>query len=350
MTVTVLQGDCLSILPTLDADSINCVVTSPPYFNLRDYQMPPTDWPEITFTPMPGLPAVTVPEMSCCLGLEPDPVAYVGHLVLVFREVRRALREDGVCFLNLGDSYAGGKAGNTNGGISNGLKRNQRIESSRIKSIMKQKKDMESMSFRKIRQDYLDSKDLIGIPWRTAFALQADGWTLRQDVIWAKANPMPESVKDRCTKAHEYVFLLAKSGRYWWDSEAMKEPAKYPEGPGNKRHSYATDSLSGGGLLKIGPRETRNQRSVWTFTSQPFSESHFATMPPALAERCILAGCPPGGVTLDPFGGAGTTGLVADRLQRNAILIELNPAYAAMAGNRIRDDAPLFADVADVPA
>lgn len=346
MTITVLQGDCLDVLPTLPAESINCTVTSPPYFGLRDYGVPPTDWPAVEYAPMPGLPVVTVPAMSCCLGLEPDPVAYVGHLVLVFREVRRVLRADGVCWLNLGDSY--GAAG---GDIFSGF--NARYDGTGLDGG-KQAKIGQNVKKIAVKKSSLIPKNLQGIPWRVAFALQADGWTLRQDVIWAKANPMPESVKDRCTKAHEYVFLLAKSARYWWDAEAMKESASYPEGPGNKRHRYVKESLGGnknalihGGLLTIGPRENRNLRSVWTLASQPFNDAHFATMPQALAERCIKVACPPGGVVLDPFGGAGTTGLVADRLQRDAVLIELNPAYASMAGNRIRDDAPLFAEVSD---
>jgi DNA modification methylase len=199
----------------------------------------------------------------------------------------------------------------------------------------------------------LKSKDLIGIPWRVAFALQADGWYLRQDIIWAKPNPMPESVTDRCTKAHEYLFLLSKSQLYFYDADAIAEDA-------NTFERQNTNGLSPKALAKqdLGhfsdktgftdpyKYETRNRRSVWTVSTRPFSEAHFATFPPALIEPCILAGCPKGGTVLDPFGGAGTTGLVADRLGRDAILIELNPEYAAMAERRIRADSTLFADVA----
>jgi DNA modification methylase len=234
--------------------------------------------------------------------------------------------------------------------------------------------------------DGLKAKDLVGIPWRVAFALQADGWYLRQDIIWHKPNPMPESVTDRCTKAHEYVFLLSKSERYYYDQEALKEPVaedtearyergrsdghKYADGgPGNQTIAKGFDHMkkSGNKNKRWGANETtirtdgsgvvetqrgipwegsvRNKRSVWTITTKPYSGAHFATFPPALIEPCILAGCPEGGTVLDPFGGAGTTGLVADRLQRNALLIELNPEYAEMARHRIIGDAPLFAEV-----
>ena len=185
-----------------------------------------------------------------------------------------------------------------------------------------------------------------------AFALRADGWYLRQDIIWSKPNPMPESVTDRCTKAHEYLFLLSKSARYYYDADAITEAASRPEGAGNITHKGATAYAAGDekmrtklGLTEIGARDTRNKRSVWTVPTSPFAEAHFATFPPALIEPCILAGCPAGGTVLDPFGGAGTTGLVADRLGRNAILIELNPEYAAMAERRIKDDAGMFAEV-----
>ena len=199
-------------------------------------------------------------------------------------------------------------------------------------------------------------KDLMGMPWRVAFALQADGWWLRQDIIWSKPNPMPESVRDRCTKAHEYLFLLSKAPRYYFDADAIAEPAVKA---GQFLHSYGTGAKDRQDVSEVNDRrtriglanwnqaqpETRNRRSVWEVATQPFSEAHFATFPPALIEPCILAGCPQGGTVLDPFGGAGTTGLVADRLQRNAILIELNPEYAAMAERRVKNDATLFAQV-----
>jgi DNA modification methylase len=229
----------------------------------------------------------------------------------------------------------------------------------------------------------LKPKDLIGIPWRVAFALQADGWYLRQDIIWSKPNPMPESVTDRCTKAHEYLFLLSKSARYFYDAGAIAEQAKdwSVGGPGEgikETLHYGAGNGGNGGLSALAGRykrkradriggnkhndtkhsdgsvftgcETRNKRSVWTVNTQSFPEAHFATFPPALIEPCILAGCPKGGTVLDPFGGAGTTGLVADRLGRNAILIELNPEYAAIAERRIKGDAGMFAEVKSIAA
>jgi DNA modification methylase len=176
--------------------------------------------------------------------------------------------------------------------------------------------------------------------------LQADGWILRQDIIWHKPNPMPESVRDRCTKAHEYIFLLSKSERYYFDSEAMKEPAICDRIRGPALHRDAISTNGNGGLSRREPQETRNRRSVWTVATRPYKGAHFATFPPDLIEPCVLAGCPAGGTVLDPFGGAGTTGLVADRLGRNAILCELNPEYAQLARNRIFGDALLFAAVA----
>jgi DNA modification methylase len=306
--ITFIQGDCRTELAKLADESINCCVTSPPYFGLRDYGV------------------------DGQIGLEATPVAFVAELVAVFREVRRVLRDDGTCWLNLGDSYASAwPAPNTRRNIigqpmSGGKRGPQR--QSRLHGSLKE-------------------KDLMGIPWRVAFALQDDGWYLRQDIIWSKPNPMPEPVTDRCAKAHEYVFLLSKSPRYHYDAAAIAEPSAQPDREradafGGKswkeRQQHSVGSVFTGS-------ETRNARSVWNIATQPFSEAHFATFPPELAERCIKAGCPEGGTVLDPFGGAGTTGLVADRLQRNAVLIELNPAYAAMAKRRIEKDAGLFAEV-----
>lgn len=309
LTVQILQGDCRDVLKTLPAESVHCCVTSPPYWGLRDYGV------------------------SGQIGLESTYQAFVAEMVGVFREVRRVLRADGTCWINLGDSYANdGKWGGSTGGKhaaglhgETGIGREKRVTG-------------------------LKPKDLCGIPWRVAFALQEDGWYLRQDIIWAKPNPMPESVTDRCTKAHEYLFLMSKSARYFYDAEAIKEAASENthatgkdgyRGAAAARHTNG-DRNDGGGA--IGARENRNKRSVWEVATAPFSEAHFATFPPALIEPCIKAGCPKGGTCLDPFGGAGTTGLVADRLQRNAILIELNPKYAAMAERRIHNDAPLFAE------
>jgi len=312
-SVRILQGDCRDMLPTLPAESVHCCVTSPPYFGLRDYGH------------------------DGQIGLEQTPEAFVAELVAVFREVRRVLRDDGTLWLNLGDSY---NAYNGNRGVSTGEANGRHHE------IMPGLPKGAGLTVASLKQ-----KDLIGIPWRVAFALQADGWYLRQDIIWSKPNPMPESVRDRCTKAHEYLFLLSKSPRYYFDSEAMQEPANYPEGAGNIVAQHIPGEREGenanlcNGLHKCGPRDTRNKRSVWTVAAQPYSEAHFATFPPALIDPCIKAGCPEGGTVLDPFFGAGTTGLVANRLQRNAIGIELNAVYINIAEQRIYGDAPLFAEV-----
>lgn len=318
--VRILTGDCRDTLATLPAGSVNCVVTSPPYFGLRDYGMPDQ------------------------IGLEPTPAEFVAALVTVFRELRRVLRDDGTAWLNLGDSYAGGGGvgqphRDSSGGIGNKGTRGQQGYHASGGGF-----DRPCTVGGGIKQ-----KDLIGIPWRVAFALQDDGWYLRQDIIWAKPSPMPESVRDRCTKAHEYVFLLTKSPRYWFDQAAITEAAdphsiahgkKYGSVPSvaPKNAEGPTASLRNGAATHCGVgsgRETRNRRSVWTIASQPYDGAHFATMPPSLAEPCILAGCPKGGTVLDPFGGAGTTGLVAARHGRNAILCELNPTYAALARDRI---------------
>lgn len=337
MTVRILHGDCLEVLRTLPEASVHCCVTSPPYFGLRDYGV------------------------AGQIGLEPTPDEFVAKLVAVFREVRRVLRDDGTLWLNLGDSYAAGRGGTAMpaetlaGGV--GGKGDVDARRGRLAQVPNGKNPNAPIATYQPHRNAgaigLKHKDLIGIPWRVAFALQGDGWYLRQDIIWHKPNPMPESVRDRCTKAHEYIFLLAKSGRYYFDADAISEPAVCPEGPGNLRSKYAEAYEAGdekhrtkSGLVDIGPRETRNKRSVWTVATQPFKEAHFATFPPALIEPCILAGCPRGGVVLDPFGGAGTTGLVADRHGRDAVLIELNPEYAQMASRRIHSDAPLFAEVA----
>ncbi len=355
MSVRILVGDCRAELAKLPDASVNCVVTSPPYFGLRDYGV------------------------DGQIGLEDTPDAFVAELVAVFREVRRVLRDDGTLWLNLGDSYASGAKGSGGVGKST-LRMDGREEARRITSADESNSRAKFSEPRKLTCG-LPDKNLIGVPWRVAFALQADGWYLRQDIIWSKPNPMPESVQDRCTKAHEYVFLLSKSPRYYYDQDAIAEPAVDPgvrvstsygnagtgkpsttpytrpgRASGNKSHKYvdqyeADDSeehRTKAGLMKIAGTayETRNARSVWNIATQPFSEAHFATFPPELAERCIKAGCPVGGTVLDPFSGAGTTGLVADRLQRNAILIELNPAYADMSRNRIKRDAGLFGEVA----
>lgn len=220
------------------------------------------------------------------IGLEPTPDEFVSALVSVFREVRRVLRDDGTLWLNLGDSY--GK-----------------------------------------------EKQLLGIPWRVAFALQADGWYLRQDIIWHKPNPMPESVKDRCTKAHEYVFLLSKSPKYFFDADAVKEPAVCDRMRGPAEHADKKSTNGNGGLSRREPQPFRNRRSVWSVATRSYKGAHFATFPPALIEPCVLAGCPEGGTVLDPFGGSGTTAGVALAHGRSSVLCELNPEYAEMVQRRI---------------
>jgi DNA modification methylase len=313
MSVRVMLGDVREQLRLLPDASVHCVVTSPPYFGLRDYGM------------------------AGQIGLEQTPGAFVEVMIDVFREVRRVLRDDGTLWLNLGDSYAndGKWGGSTGGKHASALHGDSGIGRRKLSTGLK-------------------PKDLIGIPWRVAFALQADGWYLRQDIIWSKPNPMPESVTDRCTKAHEYLFLLSKSARYHYDADAIKEAAIHEgrvvkaSGSEAKNGQKGDFGATAAGFTMHDTLVTdRNRRSVWTVSTQPFSEAHFATFPPALIEPCIKAGCIAGGTVLDPFGGAGTTGLVADRLQRNAILVELNPEYAAMARRRIDGDAPLFANAVE---
>ncbi len=344
MAVEIIPGDCRNVLPTLDAGSVHCCVTSPPYFGLRDYGV------------------------ADQIGLEPTPDEFIEQMVAVFREVRRVLRDDGTLWLNIGDSYAAsGRGGNPEDS------QHQKQASNRgSRSFFHNQMVANGLIGRKWVKPPTGykPKDLIGIPWMLAFALCADGWYLRQDIIWSKPNPMPESVRDRCTKAHEYLFLLSKGPRYYYDAAAVAEGlaeasisrlAQNVEGqrgsdrvPGKTngamkavggrrrgvppRHAQYPDSSDQRGLDDVGRGGQRNKRSVWTIPTQPFSEAHFATFPPALVEPCILAGCPSGGTVLDPFGGAGTTGLVADRLQRNAVLIELNPEYADIARRRIDGD------------
>lgn len=307
-------GECRAILRTLEPARFQCVVTSPPYWGLRDYGH------------------------ADQLGLEPTPEQYVANMVEVFREVRRVLRPDGTLWLNIGDSYASGMS-------SDARTPEQRSSSSTLgpkrNGLGGSNAAHVSVSFSPRERDHgLKPKDICGIPWRLAFALQADGWWLRQDIIWAKPNPMPESVTDRCTKAHEYLFLLAKSERYFYDAKAIAEEASGRE-PGNVAHKGAAAYADGdehhrtkGGLLEIGARDTRNARSVWTVASQPYPGSHFATMPPALAERCILAGSRIGDTVLDPFLGSGTVGMVAERNGRRWFGCELNPAYEPLIKQR----------------
>lgn len=323
MTVSYLTGDCRAILPTLDADSVQCCVTSPPYFGLRDYGV------------------------AGQIGLESSVDAYVAELVAVFREVRRVLRDDGTLWLNLGDSYAG-SWGNYSG--HNRGKGGQRAITNGSQAHQKSYDGLETWRpATSLPQDGIKPKDLIGIPWRVAFALQADGWWLRADVIWAKPAPMPESVRDRPTRSHEHLFLLAKGVRYFYDADAIAEDAvRGYAGSSFTFGKTAVHQLGRAGMDARSETAKRNKRDVWTIPTARFAGAHFATFPPALIEPCIKAGSRPGDTVLDPFGGAGTTGLVAERLGRDAILIDLNPDYMNLARERIAADAaPILARAAD---
>ena len=364
------HGDCLKLLASMPERSIDCCVTSPPYFGLRDYGTaeweggdPGCDHREKEIRQRRNLAeaanacdggsrtsegrldkdALWIPYRDKCgkcgavrvdsqIGLEPTPDEFVAKLVAVFREVRRVLRDDGTLWLNLGDSYNAGTNAKRKNGTGDVGNWHTADETGGIR----------------VNVASLKPKDLIGIPWRVAFALQADGWYLRQDIIWHKPNPMPESVKDRCTKAHEYVFLLSKSARYYFDNEAIKEPcseatherAKYrwkraQNGGGSKEsmqgHNYDNDF----GDMTVDLEKGRNKRSVWTVTTKPYKGAHFATFPPALIEPCVLAGSRKGGVVLDPFNGSGTTGEVSVLNGRKYVGIELNPEYIKLAVDRI---------------
>ena len=368
VSVRLFHGDCRAVLPTLPEASVHCVVTSPPYWGLRDYGV------------------------EGQLGLEPTPEAYVAAMVGVFRDVRRVLRDDGTLWLNMGDSYGAG-----GGNYFAGLPKAATACDGAPRSVANTARARGDLGERELSTG-LKPKDLVGMPWKLAFALQADGWYLRADVIWSKPNPMPESVTDRPTKAHEYVFLLTKSARYFYDADAVREPAAESV---IERAAYAV-----GGTKLYNPRNGdgarrsfgdyaagRNLRSVWTIPSAPFPDAHFATFPPALASRCIQAGTSERGccaacgapwarttevvwsgndtptqadnwrqdngntmqavrettgwqpscacdaavmpcTVLDPFGGSGTVGAVAEGLGRHSVLVELNPAYVAMAERR----------------
>lgn len=326
----ILNQDCIQGMQSLPDGCVNTCVTSPPYYGLRDYGH------------------------DGQIGLEDTPDAYVQKIVEVFREVKRVLRDDGTLWLNLGDSYAaqrggshqpaetlaGGKSGKTQEGDIVNRDRFDGYNPTRNASAIG-----------------LKHKDLVGIPWRVAFALQADGWYLRQDIIWHKPNPMPESVTDRCTKAHEYIFLLSKSPRYYFDSDSIKEEASNTSIARLKRgvsnHHKNINGAPGQTPHSMGkPRNhdpnrdvptTRNPRSVWTITTKPFKDAHFATYPEDLIVPCILAGCPEGGLVLDPFMGAGTTALVSKKLGRNYVGFELNEEYKKIADKRLNKTLGIFA-------
>lgn len=351
----IAEGDTLSVLPTFEAGSVQTCITSPPYYGLRDYgtasweggdsecDHKPRAQPrgERAANGLTGgkatIDAGTVQRDCHCgarridsqIGLEETPEQYVEKMVAVFREVRRLLRDDGTLWLNLGDSYASGEIGRHDG----------RVEGSGFGARHPGPRQQRRLN------TGTKPKDLLGIPWMVAFALRADGWYLRSDVIWAKPNPMPESVTDRPTKAHEYLFLLSKSARYYYDQDAIREPHSrdwHNESVGPAYMTAQDGRLDGGKRQGTGNPEGRNKRTVWTVASQPFPGAHFATFPPKLIEPCVLAGSPAGGTVLDPFSGAGTTGVVALRNDRDYVGVELNPEYAEMSRRRIEDDAPLF--------
>ncbi|MCI9234739.1 MAG: site-specific DNA-methyltransferase [Anaerotruncus sp.] len=280
---TILCGDALEQLRTLEPDSVHTCVTSPPYYNLRDYGM------------------------AGQIGAEATPEEYIENLVKVFREVQRVLRPNGTLWINIGDSYAtrSGAQPPTN------------------------TRNIHGHTAKQLPAGY-KYKDLMGIPWMLAFALRTDGWHLRQDIIWAKPNCMPESVRDRCTKSHEYIFLLSKSDRYYFDAAAISEPIA------EINVTRYLKSFGGKGYRNEVPNLRRNKRDVWIIGTGGFKGAHFAVFPEKLVEPCILAGCPEGGLVLDPFAGSGTTGVVAKHLARNFIGIELNPEYCRMADERIR--------------
>jgi DNA modification methylase len=339
MSVTFYTGDCRHVLQSMPEASVNCCVTSPPYWGLRDYGH------------------------DRQIGLEQTPEDYVKHLVEVFARVWRVLRSDGTLWVNLGDSYVGSPNGGQCDFSSSGLKRDGRAEDSRLRTLANSKEVSRRQPAAGRDTGFLKPKNLVGIPWRVAFALQTSGWYLRSDIIWHKPNPMPESVTDRPTKAHEYLFLLSKSERYHYDVEAIKEPAIAGDNGSSFLSEYDIITKENLGqkprkkllswderkALGEGPRRgisqngcsaigndsgLRNKRSVWTVPTSPYAEAHFATYPPDLIKPCILAGCPVGGTVLDPFGGSGTTGMVALELGRKAILIELNPEYVKLAEQR----------------
>ena len=310
MNIEILQGDCIESLKKIEDGSINTCITSPPYWGLRDYN-----------------------GESKQLGMEDTPEKFVENLVNVFKEVKRVLRDDGTVWLNLGDSYA------RTGG-----------DSSKKGRHWDDRENNPNTGHNRYAKDIgLKQKDLVGIPWRVAFALQADGWYLRQDIIWHKPNPMPESVRDRCTKSHEYIFLLSKNPKYYYDNEAIKEDSVYHgkdkrSDKGNIRYegkrTNNKDTKAQQSFVTI--NEKKNKRSVWTITTKPYKAAHFATFPTELIEPCVLAGCPEGGTVLDPFGGSGTTGLVASKHNRNAVLCELNEGYIDIAEKRLNDGFDMF--------
>ena len=378
-TITIFHGDCRAILAQLEPDSVQCCVTSPPYWGLRDYGIPPSVWggsPEcehewgdsvaVSATnhvdkrrwnharngrgedqpveKLPGWKRQMIEQgqfcqlcgaWSGCLGLEPTPDLFVEHIVEVFEAVRRVLRPDGTLWVNLGDSFCSSPG-------------NGRGANPERASLANGGKTPHRSAMDKTRCDGLKPKDLVGVPWLCAFALRSAGWWLRSEIIWHKPNPMPESVTDRPTKAHEQIFLFAKSAKYYYDADAIKEPAnwasKMPDGWDTGEGGHGTIHRNGRQKGEnIGASgDSRNRRSVWSIPTSPCPEAHFATFPPKLIEPCILAGCPEGGLVLDPFSGAGTTAMVCKELGRRFMGCELNPSYIEIAEKRIGKQEVLF--------
>ena len=325
--------DAITGLNQLEAESVNCCITSPPYYGLRDYGA------------------------DGQIGLEPTPEEFIERLVQVFHEFFRVLRDDGILWINMGDSYTGsGK-----GAWANKKAQKEVYVPDTDSAIAQMPKTFAGIK----------PKDLMGIPWMLAFALRADGWYLRQDIIWAKPNPMPESVRDRCTKSHEYIFLLSKRRRYYFNAEAIAEPVaesttkRLNQDVKNQAGSWRVPGKTNGAMKAAVPRyggkkytgdpntffrtksgnayefhEKRNKRDVWTVSTKPFKEAHFATFPPELIKPCILAGCPEGGIVIDPFMGSGTTLVTANKLNRNCIGFDINSNYCDMSNKR-REDAML---------
>ena len=326
MSVDILVGDVFAKLAELPDESVHCVVTSPPYWGLRDYGV------------------------AGQLGLEPTLGEHLETMVKVFEEVRRVMRPDATLWLNYGDCYAASPSGQKTG-IDGRIRPGQGINA----HTTFDDRTFTNKPFSTV-QGVLKPKDLCMIPNRLAIALQEAGWWVRSEIVWTKPNPMPESVTDRSTSSHEKIWLLSKAQRYHYDADAVRRPyvrdwtpesnnpgwlqgkAKYVLGGVHKTGGFQKSSAEGKGA---------NLRNVWNIATAPYAEAHFATFPPALAEQCIKAGCPENGIVLDCFGGAGTTGLVADRLGRNAILIELNPEYAELARKRIDRDAATRGDGPD---
>ncbi|MEM9597415.1 MAG: site-specific DNA-methyltransferase [Acidobacteriota bacterium] len=344
-TWQLMLGDCVEALDTMADQSVHCSVSSPPYLALRDYDgVEATDWPEITYVPIVGLEAVTVPAQRVCLGHETDPLAFVAHLVHVYRKVHRVLRDDGTTWINLGDTYA------TSGGKDD-------CGFARTPAAWRQHKKLR-------RPGGIRRKNAMMIPERLMLALQADGWIARMPIIWRKSSAMPESVEDRPGRAHEHILLLTKTSRYHYSPDAVTKPLS----PKTATTWGTTRRLSGGGnrvkaanwgrraqertprLDERGEVAGARLRSVWDIAAQPRTgEGHYAAFPDELAARCILLGCPLDGIVLDPFAGRGTTGVVARRLGRSFVGIEASPTYAALARRNLRNDRPLLAPSEESP-